>query len=90
MRQIAFSLLLILAFAGSVWADTKYNAFTGEWEVTSPDSELRYNAFDGGWSYQPPGAQLQYNAPQNTWGYAPPDVKSQLEKVVIPPKTGDT
>jgi hypothetical protein len=65
--------MMVFAFHGLVYGETKYNPFTGKWEITSTDGELKYNSFQNTWSYQQPGSRLEYNAPQDTWDYAPPE-----------------
>jgi hypothetical protein len=62
---IAFS--LSLAHASDALADTKFNPYTGNWELADPDDELTYNAYEGNWSYAPDSASPKYNPFENKW-----------------------
>ena len=72
--------ICVFSMYSLVHAETKFNPFTGKWEITSKDGKLEYNPFDGSYSYQQPGAQLEYNAFDNTWDYAPPDRPKRAKK----------
>ncbi len=88
LKAMLFVALIIgsIIFVGLSYGDTKYNPFSGEFEISSPDSELRYNSFQNSWSYQPAGSQLEYNAPQGTWDFAPPPQKPKSSYKSTRPK----
>ncbi len=77
MKNVLFGVIGILAmmvFAAPSVSDTKYNAFTGEWENTTVDGVIDYNPFSGTWSYVPgsdANAKSVDNCPSDCTGSIP-------------------
>jgi hypothetical protein len=62
---IAF--LSFLTHSSDTFAETKYNPYSGTWELANPDEELQYNPYEGKWSYAPEDSSPQYNPFENQW-----------------------
>lgn len=58
---------IIFLWALPVFAEYKYNALEGKWEIVPEDAKLRYNAMENEWSYTTPEADLEYNAMEDEW-----------------------
>ena len=75
--NISIILILLFGITFSIYAETKYNPYTGEWETASPNSQLKYNPFSGEWKYASPDAGSKYNPNSGEWETVSPN--SQLK-----------
>ena len=75
--NISIIIILLFGITFSIYAESKYNPYTDEWETVSPNSQLKYNPFSGEWKYANPDAESKYNPYSGDWETASPN--SQLE-----------
>ncbi|MEW6455600.1 MAG: hypothetical protein AB1410_02640 [Acidobacteriota bacterium] len=68
-------LIFVVFFTQDLYAEKKYNPFTGKWETTTKNAILRYNAFEGTWSYEKPDSITSYNPFKNKWEWKEKDGK---------------
>ena len=62
-----FIAALIIA-AQYAYADKRYNAREGRWEITTEDAEIRYNPYTGESRFVPPESDFEYNPYEDEWG----------------------
>jgi hypothetical protein len=43
--------LIFVTHSCDTRAETKYNPYSGKWELANPDDELKYNPYEERWSY---------------------------------------
>ena len=46
---LVFALLLSLTQSCDARADTRFNPYTGKWELADPNDELQYNPYESKW-----------------------------------------
>lgn len=56
MKNVLFiSIGIVLLMVSVGHSETKYNPWTGEFELTTPDAEMEYNPWSGEFHYVPKG-----------------------------------
>src|SRR5215469_10784109 len=69
--RIAVAMGLVVGFAATAQAETKYNPYTKKWEDVSPDAVPQINPMTGKWELAPPNAQPKLNPYTNKYEMAP-------------------
>lgn len=70
-KATILAVLLVWSLPAYAKLDTKYNPYSGRWEVVPKnlDVDLKYNPYENNWTYQPEDSELRFNPYDGDWDW---------------------
>ena len=77
---IIFAVAMLTIFTNLCWAaGTKFNPYTGQWEVAPENATPQFNPYSGQFEMASPGSTPQYNSYQGSWQMAPQELLNKVQ-----------